>query len=296
MGTLRRISAALTLGLVLLALPALAQTPYSRPSLSVLDVSRTSVKLQVQAGSTGAPAGYTVEWMPKAEYDEYGWAEGYGLYSCHCWGTPTWNMGPAFQLGANATGTSEMGDTWDETGVTVDYTSELTPGTEYVFRAYANGNDSWAASEYSETVIATTDAPGNCTYTQGYWKTHPEAWPVASLTLGSVVYNQAQLLSIFNQPAAGNGLLILAHQLIATKLNVAMGADPTPVAADIANADALIGALVIPPVGADYLAPATVNATASALDNYNNGNTTVPHCGETPSRTSSWGRVKTLYR
>jgi hypothetical protein len=68
------------------------------------------------------------------------------------------------------------------------------------------------------------------------------------------------------------------------------------VAANIANADLLIGALVCPPIGAGSLPPATVNTDATALDNYNNGNTIVPHCGDTPSRPSSWGRVKSLYR
>src|SRR5688572_23676843 len=60
-----------------------------------------------------------------------------------------------------------------------------------------------------------------CTLTQGYWKNHPEAWPVASLELGSVTYSKAQLLSIFRTPVSGNGLVSLAHQLIAAKLNVA---------------------------------------------------------------------------
>lgn len=37
---------------------------------------------------------------------------------------------------------------------------------------------------------------GSCTYTQGYWKTHPEAWPVDSLFLGNRFYNKNELLSI----------------------------------------------------------------------------------------------------
>lgn len=296
MSTLPRVAAVSALLVVLAAAPAFALPTYSTPGLSVMKASRSSVTLQVQAGSTGAPSGFTVEWMTKADYDAYGWDPNYGQYYCYCWGTPTWNEGSSFTLSANGTHAVEMGDTFDETGVTVDYAIELDPATAYVFRAYANSDPYWAASGYSATVEATTLPPGNCTYTQGYWKTHPDAWPVSSLTLGSVNYTQADLLLILNQPAGGNGLLILAHQLIATKLNVAMGADPTPVASDIANADALIGALVVPPVGSDYLAPATVNATATNLDSYNNGNTIVPHCGQTPARASSWGRVKSLYR
>jgi hypothetical protein len=295
MGSLRRsLFAVVFLGLI--ALPAHAVAPYSTPSLSVVKASRASVTLQVTAGQSGAPSGFTVEWMRKSDYDIYGWDPIYGEYYCYCWGTPTWNMGASFVLPANGSHVIELGDTFDETGLTVDYSAELDPASSYVFRAYVNSDPYWAASPYSSTVIGTTKAQVGCTYTQGYWKNHPEAWPVTNLTLGTVNYNQAQLLQIFNEPAGGNGLLILAHQLIATKLNVAGGADPSPVAANIASADAQIGSLVVPPIGAGFLSPASVNVDATALDNYNNGNTSVPHCGETPSTVRTWGAVKSLYR
>ena len=77
--------------------------------------------------------------------------------------------------------------------------------------------------------IVATELNLNCTYTLGYWKNHPEAWPVTSLTLGTVSYNQAELLSILNQSAGGNGLVTLAHQLITTLLNQAQGADVSAV-------------------------------------------------------------------
>ena len=41
------------------------------------------------------------------------------------------------------------------------------------------------------------------------------------LQLGNVTYNQQELLSILSQPVRGNGLVLLAHQLIAAKLNIA---------------------------------------------------------------------------
>jgi hypothetical protein len=104
---------------------------------------------------------------------------------------------------------------------------------------------------------------------QGYWKNHADAWPVTNLTLGTVSYNQAQLLSILNQPAApGNGLVILAYQLIAAKLNAAKLSD-TSMATTIAAADGLIGSLVVPPVGTDSLSPATVESVKDALEAYN---------------------------
>jgi hypothetical protein len=122
-----------------------------------------------------------------------------------------------------------------------------------------------------------------CTRGQGFWQNHfPGDWPasVASggLTLGSVNYSAAQLESIFGAPVAGNGLISLAHQLIAAKLNVARGADGSVVASSIAAADALIGSLVVPPVGGGSLAPSATSALVQALDNYNSGLTGPPAC------------------
>jgi hypothetical protein len=115
---------------------------------------------------------------------------------------------------------------------------------------------------------------GNCTTVcaqgLGYWK-QANAWPVSSLTLGTVSYSESELRSILNAPAVGNGLIILAHQLIAAKLNQANGADVTSVAATIAAADTLIGGLVAPPVGSGTLAPASTDTLANTLDTFNNG-------------------------
>ncbi|HVK86756.1 MAG TPA: DUF4215 domain-containing protein [Kofleriaceae bacterium] len=113
-----------------------------------------------------------------------------------------------------------------------------------------------------ESIVVRTD----CTHTQGFWKNHPDVWPVSSLTLGTVTYSKTQLLAIFTTPVQGNGLISLAHQLIAAKLNDASGAI-TPAA--IAQADALIGGRVVPPVGAGYLAPSTTSSLVGALDGFN---------------------------
>lgn len=86
-----------------------------------------------------------------------------------------------------------------------------------------------------------------CHYTPGYWKNHPEAWPVTSLTLGAITYDQAQLLAILNTPVRGDATIILAYHLIAAKLNVANGADPT-IQGAIDQADAY---LTMYPVGSN---------------------------------------------
>ena len=64
-----------------------------------------------------------------------------------------------------------------------------------------------------------------CHYTPGYWKNHPEAWPVGSLMLGDTMYTMAELMVIFDTPTRGDATIILAQHLIAAKLNVLNGAD-----------------------------------------------------------------------
>jgi hypothetical protein len=131
--------------------------------------------------------------------------------------------------------------------------------------------------------------PAGCSYTQGFWKTHgPDAkgnnsnmWPnIQSMTLGSVLYTASEWQSIFNQPVAGNGLISLAHQLIAARLNIANGANGSSISSVLSDADALIGSLVVPPVGDGSLSTSAVSALVEKLTQFNEG--TLPggpkHC------------------
>lgn len=116
--------------------------------------------------------------------------------------------------------------------------------------------------------------PG-CTYTQGFWKNHEEVWPVTMLSLGNHNYDQTALLNILTTPVKGNGLISLAHQLIAAKLNIADGADDSDVSTAISEADAFIGDLVI---GVDSVKTKEVSSWVGALDSFNNGLIGPGHC------------------
>jgi len=131
----------------------------------------------------------------------------------------------------------------------------------------------------SDPITVASSSPSEATLTQGYWKSHPEAWPVTSLTLGAVSYTHTQLLQILHTPVSGNGLIALAHQLIAAKLNVASGANPSAISSTIVAADALIGSLVVPPVGTGFLKPSVTSAHVRTLDDWNNGVIGPGHCG-----------------
>ena len=132
-------------------------------------------------------------------------------------------------------------------------------------------------------IVNCPSVPQGCTRTQGFYKNKPEEWAVTSLTLGNVSYTQTQLLAILRTPVRGNGLISLAHQLIAAKLNAAAGTTvPASVATAIAAADALIGGLVVPPVGNGSLPTSSTSSLTSTLDAYNNGLTPggPPHCDD----------------
>lgn len=297
-----RMTLAILVGSAFIAGPVAAQA-LDVPNAVVLQSKPGSVRLMVSAGNSGAPAGFHVDRMLKSEFDALGeWNEAASssFVSGSFVGVPTFNMegtADAYTLAAGEGIEVELGQLFDETGVIASDTEELEPATEYVIRIRANGAGASDPSAFSETM-SVTSAPlaENCTYTQGYWKNHTGVWPVVSLTLGSVNYTAAELLAIFNQPAGGNKLVILAHQLIAAKLNIANGADPSAASATIAAADALIGGLVVPPVGSDDLPSSPATGYANTLDDYNNGLIGPGHCGTVPAAAATWGSVKATYR
>jgi len=113
---------------------------------------------------------------------------------------------------------------------------------------------------------------------------------VTELQLGNVTYNQQELLSILHEPVRGNGLVLLAHQLIAAKLNIANGADGSCIQQTLADAGSLIGDLVVPPVGNGYLQPRDVAGIAGVLGSYNEGILCAPSCDNgSPSASAAPG-------
>ena len=125
-----------------------------------------------------------------------------------------------------------------------------------------------------------------CTYTQGFWKTHPSAWPVKSLTIGGVSYTEQQLLDLFNTPPMGDASLILVHQLIAALLNTANNAAPSAAVNQAINdAQAWMAAnrgdAGLLPYGVPAGSAAGQQATAltQSLDNFNSGMAGTAHCG-----------------
>ncbi|HEY3567113.1 MAG TPA: hypothetical protein VGP73_04195 [Thermoanaerobaculia bacterium] len=256
--------------------------------------TQTSINLQVCAGASGAPAGFSIQWMTAADFAANGgWYLSEDSRLCKASFSGNANLS-RYNLGPNECVTVTVGEFLFDNGASTNCLDALVCGTSYVFHAFAHANSTLNRSNFTANSTCSTlacDHAAGCTLTQGYWSTHNDlvcatnpgsplcvSWPVTSLTLGTVTYDQAQLLSIFNQPASGNGLIALAHQLIAAKLNVANGADDSSVAGAIVSADALIGGLVVPPVGSGFLAPSATGALITTLTNFNEGAIGPGHC------------------
>lgn len=101
--------------------------------------------------------------------------------------------------------------------------------------------DVWGTPSETFTTEVTCGEPpsGWCPRTPGYWKNHPENWPVMTLTVGGVELSQDEALAIFDAPVRGDATVILAKHLMAAMLNLAMGADDL-VGDTVADANAFL--------------------------------------------------------
>jgi hypothetical protein len=277
--------------------PVVTPTPALAPAVNPIAISyqtsaASNVAINVIAGQAGAPAGFSIQWMALADYVALGnqWpttldvpnfqapsfckANFRGIVPSS--GCVPYNLRPGQSV------TVMIGDDslYDNCAVSSPCSgAPLLCNTAYVFRATAL--DARGQLRISETITcATLQCVGgsSCTYTQGYWRNHPDAWPVTSLTIGTVTYQAGELMAILDNPAQGNGLVILAHQLIAARLNIANGADPSAVQQAVTDAENMIGSLVVPPIGNGCLSPDETDSLTETLTEYNEGTIGPGHC------------------
>ncbi len=116
------------------------------------------------------------------------------------------------------------------------------------------------------------------TGTPGYWKNHPSAWPVSSITVGGVSYSRSQAIAWMGNVGKDRTTIMFA-QLVSAMLSVMIGNDGSCVNATIAAANSWMA--TYGPVGsgvsgssAAWTAGAPLETT---LDNYNNGRLCAPH-------------------
>jgi hypothetical protein len=136
----------------------------------------------------------------------------------------------------------------------------------------------WACDVAKGNIGPTPPPPiGDGTGTIGYWKTHPDAWPTDSITIGGTVYTKSQAIDILGAAVKGDKTLSMAKQLIAAKLNVIAGNDSSCIADTIAAADTWLsnhGG-----VGSGQRQWDDGDLLHDELDAYNNGLLCAPHRG-----------------
>ena len=179
------------------AIPASSRTLDS-PTISLVKAATVHLTVQIASGPSGAPEGFVVEWMPRMAYDLMGgWPGDPASPDIHrslFTGVPTFHAlpnGAGFQLDPDASASVVPGELFDETGVDANDVNELTAGTGYVLRTRPITGGSITDGPNSANLYTSTSPRSfGCTYTQGYWKNHPSAWPVLNVTLGAVTYNR----------------------------------------------------------------------------------------------------------
>jgi hypothetical protein len=280
------------------------------PQLSCAGGTQVSRGITICAPNpgTGLPAGFSLQWMTcealAANGGQWFDSEDPRLRKASFSGNANSSR---YQLAAGECVTVNVGDLLFDAGASTNSTAPLSCGTCYVFRAFGHATSTLTRSDFTTDLTCSTLPCGGgnqCTFTFTDWaaigapcdpgsddavsrisvsavRNLSETWPSPTTTLGTVEYPAFQAACVLRTPATGNGLIELAHQLIAAKLNVAKnGAPPASIAACIADADALIGSLVVPPIGTDFLDPSATSALTSCLASYNEGAVGPGSCGE----------------
>jgi hypothetical protein len=101
---------------------------------------------------------------------------------------------------------------------------------------------------------------------------------VATITIGGRVYTRDQAITLLSTPSRGDKSIDLFKQLLAAKINVLIGNNPSCISSTISSADAW---MVAHPPGSGVSSSSSAWTQASPwhtqLDNYNNGLLCAPH-------------------
>jgi len=120
------------------------------------------------------------------------------------------------------------------------------------------------------------EQPG--TGTPGYWKNHPDAWPVESITVGGITYTKAEAIGWLRKVGKDKTTTMFSS-LVPAMLNVLVGNDGSCVNATIAEANTWMA--TYGPVGSGVAASSYAWSVGEPLhitmDNYNNGRLCAPH-------------------
>lgn len=122
----------------------------------------------------------------------------------------------------------------------------------------------------SWTVNIICESPG--TGTPGYWKNHPEAWPVDNITIGGVNFTKDDAIAYMMMAVKGDKTKTMFPALVSAKLNVIIGNDDSCISDTIEDADAwMANNSVGSGVKGNSIAWQNGEPLYETLDDYNNG-------------------------
>jgi hypothetical protein len=169
------------------------------------------------------------------------------------------------------TGTQASPDNEEAAGESAD--SDGTPDGDGFSVATNVPNGFFTDFGFFTTPVA---QPG--TGTPGYWKNHPEAWPVTEITVGGVTYTRDEAIAWLGKVGKDKTTTMFSS-LVSAMLNVMIHNDSSCVSDAIASANAWMA--TYGPVGSNVAASSEAWSIGEPLhrqmDNYNNGRLCAPH-------------------
>jgi hypothetical protein len=180
-----------------MAVPSFAQrTPLDPMTVACVGATETTITVRVCAGSSGAPGGFSLQWIKKSDWeagpdgilgtdDDNSWPLSDDPRICKASfsgqaNETRWNLGPndCRDITVGTLGDLIV-DCGPSCGISTSCPGGLECGTEYVFRAFAHnepGRGKRGRSPFSEDAFCSTqpcvppsEYPECCTYSQGYF-------------------------------------------------------------------------------------------------------------------------------
>lgn len=162
------------------------------------------------------------------------------------------------------------------------FISELVPDAKYgsttdLFTGFVELNEKQSLIKFKLPDFPPT--PGVGTGTPGYWKNHPEAWPVDEITIGGETYTKEMAIFFMKARVKKDKTFTMFPALVAAKLNVLIGNEDSCIEGTIKDADqwmADYGPVVGSGVKASSNAWEMGEPLYEVLDLYNNGKLCAP--------------------
>jgi len=171
---------------------------------------------------------------------------------------------------------NNSGPDWDTLNLAISIPARATSLTVEPVSPEPDGASlCWITGALSVPPPSGPPPQGACVGTPGFWKNHPDAWPVEQITVGGETYDKATAILIMSLGGPDKSITMF-EQLVSAKLNVLHGSDPSCITDTIDAADAWLE------TNAPNGVPGNIRARSPAwqqdgealkneLDRYNNG-------------------------